>query len=364
VARIEGEANDTSVMQDSAESPMFNRRTFFGLTLAYVAVCDRAQASSVVTILSPERYETQRVVDVAHSVSTPYLSVIAAPGYGPVQNVKSLLARDAAQIAVLQADVLEFLKHRKMLPESSGLLRYIAQLYSAQVHVLAQQRISSITELAGQQVGIGSDNSVSYITSTQLFDMLGLAVQPVIVEHADALQRLRRRELAAVVYVGGAPDRSFLDFNRSQDGVHFLPLSLTPTLSSRYLPAELNIQQYPLLIGEGEAGIGAPVPTIAVPMLLAVYNWPAGSSMHRTLSLFADEFARIAPVSLEPTGWTRFLPAIASGTLAHRAAPPAQITSEQREKLFREYEKWRAQRQREALFEDYLRWLQTRPQSP
>ena len=343
---------------------MFDRRTFFGLTLAYLAVCDRAQASSVVTILSPEHYTTEKVVDLAHSVSTPNLSVIAAPGYGPVQNVKSLLARGAAQIAVLQADVLEFMMHRKMLPESSGLLRYIAQIYSAQVHVLAQQRISSITELARQQVGIGPENSVSYVTSTQLFDLLGLSVQPVLVEHAEALQGLRRRELAAVVYVGGAPDRSFLDLNRSQDGVHFLPLGLTPTLSSRYLPAELNIQQYPLLIGEGEAGIGAPVPTIALPMLLAVYNWPVGSPTHRILSLFAAEFSRIAPVSLEPTGWTRFLPGTASGTLTHRVTPPAQMTSEQREKLFREYEKWRAQRQREALFEDYLRWLQTRPQSP
>jgi uncharacterized protein len=281
-----------------------------------------------------------------------------------VQNVRRLLSRRDAQVAVLQADVLQYLQNRPVLPGAAGSLRYVAQLYSAPVHVLAQQPITSIMQLAGQKVSFGPQDGVSYVTSSQLFSLLGLSVQPVSLEESEALRRLRRRELAALVYVGEVPQRMLLDLNRQQDGVQFVPLVLTPRLSRTYLPAQLSIQDYPLLIGEGEAGTGASVATIAVPMLLAICNWPSGSPTDRTLSQFAAEFSRTAPVTLEPLGWTKFVPNLASWPARNPVNQPPQLTSEQRNELFEGYNKWRERRQREALFEDYLRWLQSRRQLP
>jgi hypothetical protein len=302
------------------------------------------------------------VADLARRLTIPNLSVVAAPGFGPMQNLARLLDRRDAQVAVLQADLLDYLERRRLQPGAAQSLRYIAQLYSAPVHVLAQQNVTSITQLTGQKVSLGLQDSVSFITGSQLFPLLGVSVQPVPMDDSEALGRLRRRELAALVYVGETPERTFSGLNTQQDGVRFVPLPLMPRFSGTYLPAQLTIQDYPLLIGQGEAGSGMPVPTIAVPMLLAVYNWPAGTPVHRTLSLFAQGFSRIAPITLEPPGWTKFVPSTAP--IARSGNEPRQLTSDQRKALFEGYASWREQRQREALFEDYLRWLQSSRQLP
>ena len=69
----------------------------------------------------------------------------------------------------------------------------------------------------------------------------------------------------------------------------------------------------------------------------------------------------MAPASLEAPGWIKLMPETGSRPLARNPAiQPRQLTPEQREALFREYENWRKQKEREALFEDYLRWLQSR----
>ncbi|MBV8522379.1 MAG: hypothetical protein JOY71_09690 [Acetobacteraceae bacterium] len=338
---------------------MITRRKFFSVIAVWAASYGRSHANDSVTVLAPEPRADSRVADLARNLSTANLSVTAAPGYGPAQNVARLLSQRGVEVAVLPADVLDYLRRRRAQPEAAGSLRYIGQLYSAPVQVLAQQRIASMAQLAGQRVSFGPQDSVSYVTGSQLFSLLGLPVEPLLMGHSEALRRLLRRELAAIVYAGTVPERMFSDLNRQQDGVQFLPLRLTPGLSRTYLPAQLSIQDYPLLIGEGEAGIGSPVPTIAVPMLLAVYNWPLGSPAHRALSLFAAQFVRISPTALEPPGWTRFVPETASQAIAQNpVSPPGNLASEQREKLFREYENWRREQRREALFEDYLRWLQ------
>ena len=344
---------------------MITRRAFCSLAPVLAASCGRAQANETVTVLAPESRVNDKVADLARTLTNLSFSVVAAPGYGPVQNAIRLLDRREAQIAVLQADVLEYLQRRQLQPDMAESMRYIAQLYSAPVHVLAQQHTASVMQLTGQKVSFGAQGSVSYVTGSQLFNLLGLSVQPLMMDYPEALRRLRGRELAALVYVGEVPERLFSDLNRQQDGVQLLPLILTPRLSRIYLPAQLSIQDYPLLIGEGEAGRGIPVPTIAVPMLLAVYNWPPGSPVYRTLSHFAAEFSRIAPITLEPPGWTKFVPETASRPVArNQVNQPRRLTPQEREALFREYQNWREQRQREALFEDYLRWLQGHQQLP
>jgi hypothetical protein len=49
---------------------------------------------------------------------------------------------------------------------------------------------------------------------------------------------------------------------------HLVPVEYSQTLQPDYLPARLISDDYPNLIASGEA-----VETIAVPAILAVYNW-------------------------------------------------------------------------------------------
>ena len=81
------------------------------------------------------------------------------------------------------------------------------------------------------------------------------------------MEKLKKGELDAVIVVGGKPYMSVTTFNN--DGrFHLAPVDYSKPLQSDYLPATLTSKDYPNLIAEGET-----VDTIAVPAVLAAYNW-------------------------------------------------------------------------------------------
>ena len=66
-------------------------------------------------------------------------------------------------------------------------------------------------------------------------------------------------------------------------------------LQSDYLPATLTSKDYPNLILEGET-----VETIAVPSVLAAYNWAPNTERYRKLTLFVDAFFTKFPALQNP----------------------------------------------------------------
>jgi hypothetical protein len=66
---------------------------------------------------------------------------------------------------------------------------------------------------------------------------------------------------------------------------HLAAVDYSKPLQSDYLPATLTSKDYPNLIPEGET-----VDTIAVPAVLAAYNWAPNTERSRKLALFVDAF--------------------------------------------------------------------------
>src|SRR6476620_10849971 len=112
---------------------MITRRGLGSVAAVLMSSRGRAQASETVTVLSPGRRLISKVSDLARDLTTSNLNVVAAPGGGPIQNVTRLLERRDAQVAVLQADVLDYLQRRQLQPGAAESIRYIAQLYSAPI---------------------------------------------------------------------------------------------------------------------------------------------------------------------------------------------------------------------------------------
>ena len=81
------------------------------------------------------------------------------------------------------------------------------------------------------------------------------------------MQKLKNGEIAGIIHVGGAPIPLLADVN-GDSGIHFLPVSLNPTLAQTYLPDQFTHATYPALVPAD-----APVPTIAVGDVLAVFAW-------------------------------------------------------------------------------------------
>jgi hypothetical protein len=128
-------------------------------------------------------------------------------------------------------------------------------------------------------------------------------------------------EIAATVLIAGKPTGSFGKF-KMEPGMTLLPVPYTEALEQDYLPAKLTNDDYPNLIPKGSS-----VDTVAIPSVLAVYNWPRDTDRYRRVSLFIDAFFTKFPefqkaprhikwketnLSATLRGWKRF-PAARSG---------------------------------------------------
>ena len=196
-------------------------------------------------------------------------------------------------------------------------IKDLEMLDQEEVHILARQDITSIADLAGKKVNFDLRDSRSFITGSVLFRALKINVQPVSLDQPRALQQLRQGEIAATVHVVKSPAHLFFDLNWD-DHVHFLPVPFTEEVSRTYLPAHLAPADYPLLIGGGEAGRGAPIATVAVPIVLAVNTRALEANVNRDISEFAYATSARAiahqgttsrpDLAMEVPGWRRFVP--------------------------------------------------------
>jgi TRAP transporter TAXI family solute receptor len=258
------------------------------------------------------------------------LRVLSVLGKGSVQNIADIMFLRGIDIGIVQSDVLAYARRERLFPSVSTLIQYIAKLYDEEVHVIARRDIAGIEALADQPVNIDVRGSGTAMTASLLFDGLGIQIQPRHEVQDLALERLRRGEIAALVYVAGQPTRLFSGLG-ADSGLRFLPVPLAPALLETYLPSRIGHAQYPALVPEG-----ADVETIAVGAVMAVYAWPPETERHRKVARFVDAFFdnfesflrpprhpkwREVNLAAQVPGWTRF-PAAANRVPRTAATSP------------------------------------------
>lgn len=258
------------------------------------------------------------------------LRVLPILGKGSLQNIADILVLRGVDIGIVQSDVLAYARRERLLPGVDSLIQYIAKLYDEEVHVLARPEIARIEDLAGKPVNVDVRGSGTAMTASLVFDALGVQVSVRNDPQDTALEKLRRGDVAALVYVAGKPARLFNGIP-AESGLKLLPVPATPALLETYLPAEFRRTDYPALVPEG-----APVETIAVGAVMAVYAWPPGTERHRKVARFVEAFTTKFPAFLQPPrhpkwrevnlaaqvpGWTRFTPV---ATAQARARPVAE----------------------------------------
>lgn len=309
--------------------------------------------------------------DLANVLDDDNLRVIAVIGKGSVQNIEDLLYLRGIDIGIVQSDVLTFVKRQGKHPRIERNIRYITKLYNEEFHLLANKRIQSMRDLAGQKVNFGLMKSGTHMTATIVFETLGLNVEAVSFDQELALEKVKSGEIAAMVYVAGKPTRLFKNLEAGGE-VHFLNVEQTPDLLETYLPSRLEHDDYPELIPPGE-----PVKTLAIGAVMAVYNWQAEARRYRKTANFVkqffDRFSEFKQPPRHPKwrevnlaaivpGWERYSPAeqwLERDEKRRRAADSPRLRSAFSEFLRNQNSGGAAytDAEKEKLFQDFIRWF-------
>jgi TRAP-type uncharacterized transport system substrate-binding protein len=244
--------------------------------------------------------------------------VLPVIGVGSLQNALDLRLLPSIDVAILQTDVLAYVKQQKLAPGIESWMTYISKLSNEEFHLIARAEIKSISDLANHDVSVDVSGAGTEITAARLFDLLRIPVHTVNYDPEQALEKLRSGEIAAVALVAGKPAPLFCELI-GENGLHFLSIPLDPAANAGYLPARLTAADYPGLIPFNQ-----PIDTFAVGTVLAVANLPAGSERYRNVSNFVEAFFSGFQSLLQPgrhpkwhevdltrelPGWRRFPPA-------------------------------------------------------
>lgn len=243
--------------------------------------------------------------------------VLAILGKGSLQNISDILLLRGIDIGIVQSDALAFARRNRILPGVDSLIQYIAKLYDEEIHLLTRPGIGTLQDLSGQVVNVDVRGSGTAMTSSLVFEGLGVRPQFANDPQDVALTKLRAGEIAAMVFVAGKPARLFAAIP-PDSGLRFMEIPATPALLETYLPTALTSADYPSLIPAGTS-----IETIAVGAVMAVYAWQPGHERHRKVARFVeqlnarfDEFLRPprhpkwreVNLAAQVPGWTRFDP--------------------------------------------------------
>src|SRR5215217_6242253 len=267
------------------------------------------------------------------------LRVIPMVTFGAVGNVTDLLKLRGVDVAITQADVLDHFRREGKVPDIDNRIQYISPLFHAEVHIYAREEFKNLKDLAGKKVAFNTPGSAANLTGQVVFQRLGIKVEPVLINNAIALEKMRAGELSAVVHVVGKPNDLFARF-KAEPGFHFLAIEYGSNFEDYYVPATLTAEDYPNLIPAGET-----VSTIAVPAVLAVFNWPTTSDRYRRVARFIEAyFAKFDQLQQPPfqpkwreinlagkvPGWARYR--VAEDALA-KMKPAENVEAELRSKF-------------------------------
>src|SRR5580700_11143834 len=227
---------------------------------------------------------TDYTVDLALALTSEHnhLRLLPIAGAGALQNAKDVMFARGIDFGIVQTDVLDEIKRNPPFPSVEKYLQYVTKLYDQEVHVLAGLDIRSINDLRGKKVNFGLRDSGSYTTATAIFKSLGVEPDVTTLPNPPALDKLRRGEISALVYVTTKPSRLFQDI-RPDENLHFLPI--TGNVPSNYTPITITSNDYPELVAND-----ASVKTVEVGTVLLAYDWPANSERYKRANHFVKMF--------------------------------------------------------------------------
>jgi TRAP-type uncharacterized transport system substrate-binding protein len=299
------------------------------------------------------------------------LRILPIVSYGAASNLDDLLYLRGVDAAVTQSDVFEYFRTQRKTPNLERRVQYIIRLPISELHILARNDVQSLEDLRGKKVNFGPAGTGASLTGTIVFQRLGINVEQVMIDQPTALQKLQAGQVDAIARVIPKPI-DFFGKIPANSGLHLVNIPFTKTFEDLYTLGEFTKQDYPNLL-QGQDRID----TIAVPAVLAVFNWPKNTDRYARVERFIEYlFSRWDTLQHPPyhpkwrdvnlaatvPGWTRFggaeqllqqMQAEQQQKQQQRASfetflsnqPKMPASDADREDLFRKFLQWQARGQ-------------------
>lgn len=205
---------------------------------------------------------------------------------GPTENVNDLLYLKGIDAAIINSDSLE--EYKSQVPQVQQRITFILSLFPSELHIFVRPEIKTLADLAGKKVNFNTHGTAAAYSGPLIFSRLGIAVDKLFIPHPLALEQLRRGDIAGVVFVTSKPIDAFVK-GKWEEGFKFLPVAFGPRFEDHYQRSYLEPTDYPNLVAKGER-----IETIAVPTILASFNWRPDTPRYRKVVRFVDElFSRV-----------------------------------------------------------------------
>lgn len=374
-------APDIQVQQPS--KPV--QRSKPGPDRAWQAAREAANANTIYLMAgAPTGTAVTLANDIALILADGPVRVLPVIGSGSSQNISDVLMLKGIDLGLTLADTLEIVSSSGALKGVNTQIRYISVLGISDIHVIAPRAIKRFEELKGRRVAADVEGSGSNLSARYVFDRLGMAVEIVDVDFARSLEMLERGEIDAIYKSEVRPNAAITEVrgDRAAD-LHLLSVPFDPRLSRAYQPSIIPSGAYP------DLAAGA-VGTIASPMVLIAYDWPAGTDRYARVAAFVKAFFTAFPqlqererhaswadvnLAADFPGWRRFPPAEAwiearraeQSAAAAPAAPLSTSADLATREAFATFLKNRnggnlSAAEEEVLFRQFQEWAKTQRQ--
>ena len=243
----------------------------------------------------PEGTFIRFAAEIARNLNDPAeLRVLPVITQGATDNVKDLLYLKGIDVAITNADVLDYFKNTERIPNIEKRINFISEMVISEVHLVVRPEINSIKDLEGKKVSLGAKGAGQSTTGPIVFKRLGVQPEFVYINNAIALEKMKTGEIAAIVNNGAKPLDLLTKF-KNDGGFKILPIPID-RFDEYYIPVHAHVAGLSGLHQAGREGRDAGCADGARRLQLAARERPLSprAALHRALLRHVREVPRSA----------------------------------------------------------------------
>lgn len=210
--------------------------------------------------------------------------IVSVLGSGDEENMTNLSVSTSLDFAIVSSDLLERSATTSALNQTKNKFGYVAKLDNRIIHVLVKTGVTSVGELQGSKIVVGSSGYEDDKIAATFLKKIGLTAQLFSAEPIYMAAYLQSGGAKAAIYIG-PPQSAIINSYPSGTNLSFLPIFAVDRSLQAYTPIVLDHNTYPNLISpEGAA------PALQISSLLVAKVLGSQDQQGRTIDDFIAAF--------------------------------------------------------------------------